>query len=288
MKLLKKFKSFITIFLLILSTSATAGEGPERIVSLAPSITESLYYLGLEKELIAVTSYCNYPPEAKTKKIIGNLTNPNVEEIYSLSPDLVLTVEGVNRLQTIEKLRSLGLNIVVLNESDNFQDILNNFTRLGKLVDKEKRAEEIVKQVETKVKSITEKIKDLPSVKVFWEVGAKPLFTVSSKSFANEFITYSGGTNIFTDASAKYPLVSREEVLKRNPQVIILVTMGNVTKREKIYWEGFKDLDAARFNKIHIVNADNVCRPTPMAFLTGLEEVAKLIHPENFEKDERL
>jgi len=254
----------------------------KRIVSLAPSITESLYQLGADEALIAVTSYCNYPPQAKTKEIIGTIIGPNIEKIYSLSPDLVLANNGINRSQTIEKLKSLGLRVVALDECDNFGDIIKSFIQLGKLIDREQEVKAIIKKVEAEVKSINQRLKTLPRVRVFWEVGARPLVSVGPQSFTNEFTRYSGGINIFNDTPGKHPRVSREEVLKRNPDVIMLVTMGDVTEREKEYWKKFKDLKAAKFDRIYIIDADKVCRPTPNSFLAGLKEVAALLHPEVF------
>lgn len=282
MKSLKKIRIFLVIFLTVLPVLGSTAEQYERLISLAPSITENLYSLGLEEELIAVTSYCNCHKGIDKKEKIGNLTNPNIEKIFSLSPDLVLALKGTNRPQTIEKLKSLGLNVVVFDDSDTLDGIMKTFIQLGELTQREKKARELVKEIESEVESIDIKLKALPPVKVFWEVGAKPLVTAGGESFANEFIRYSGGINIFADASAKYPRVSREEVLKRNPEVIILVTMGDVTEKEKLYWRKFEELDAVKSNRIYVIDADKVCRPTPLSFLRGLKEVAKLLHPKVF------
>ncbi len=279
-------KSFIIAFLVLVPALVEALEQPERIVSLAPSITESLYYLGLEEKLIGVTSYCNYPDEAKEKEIIGSLVSPNIEKIYSLSPDLVLAVNGINRPQTIKKLRSLGIEVAVLDECGTFNDITKSFIQLGKLTHREQKARDIAKEVEKEVSSITEKAKGKPPVRVFWEVGAKPLITVGATSFTNEFNRYAGGINIFGDTPLPHPRVSREEVLKRNPEVIMLVIMGDVTEKEKTYWQKFKDLEAVKFNRIYIIDADKVCRPTPVTFLAGLRVVAKILHPEVFKEME--
>jgi len=292
MKLLRKFNpcikifgiGIVIVFLITLPVLVRAKDQSKRIVSLAPSITESLYCLGLGEELIAVTSYCNYPEEAKKKEIIGSLTNPNIEKVFSLSPDLVLAVNGINRSQTIEKLKELGLEVVAFDESNNFDDIAKSFIRLGKLTNREEKAKEIIEGVEAEIKFITQKLKGSPSLKVFWEVGARPLVSVGEKSFANEFIRHSGGINIFANTFVRYPRVSREEVLKKNPEAIVLVTMGDVTEKEKVYWQKFKDLAAVRNNRIYIIDADKVCRPTPKSFLVGLQEVARFLHPEAFEE----
>jgi len=283
-----KFKVLVLFFLVVLTPDIIfAADGPKRIVSLTPSITESLYSLGMGEELIAVTSYCNYPAEARTKEIIGTLINPNIEKIFSLSPDMILAVRGINRPQTIDKLKSLGLDVIAFDKCNTYDDIINSFLKLGKLTGTEQKAKEIVNRVDKEVRYISQKVKALPAARVFWEVGARPLVTIGAKAFANEFIQYAGGINVFAGTSLViYPRVSREEVLKMNPAVIILVIMGNVTEKEKIYWQKFQELEAAKSGRIYLINADIVCRPTPLSFLAGLRKVAALLHPESFQQKE--
>ncbi|MBU2063301.1 MAG: cobalamin-binding protein, partial [Candidatus Omnitrophica bacterium] len=262
-----------------------AADGPKRIVSLTPSLTESLYSLGMGEELIAVTSYCNYPADARrTKEIIGTLINPNIEKIFSLSPGLILAVRGINRPQAIDKLKSLGLNVVAFDKCNTYDDIINSFLKLGKLTGTEQKAKDIVNRVDKEVQYISQKVKALPAARVFWEVGARPLISIGAKAFANEFIRYAGGINVFSNTAVIYPRVSREEVLKMNPEVIILVVMGNVTEKEKAYWQKFPELAAAKSGRIYLINADSVCRPTPLSFLVGLKKVAALLHPESFKQ----
>lgn len=279
---MKLSKAFIIFFLSLFCAPFVQAESYKRIVSLAPSITESLYQLKAQDNLIAVTSFCNYPPQAKTKEIIGTLLNPNIEKIYSLSPDLILAVEGTNRPQPIEKLKSLGLKVVVFEEGGSIEDIMKNFILLGELTGRKKEAESIAQEVREEIKFISGKIKDAPRKKVFWQVSANPLMAAGQNSFANEIIKYAGGENIVSPSAADYPHLSYEEVIKKNPDVIILVTMGNVTEKEKETWQRFGNLDAVRFSRIYVVDADKVCRPTPLSFLKGLKEIVRLLHPEVF------
>jgi ABC-type Fe3+-hydroxamate transport system substrate-binding protein len=279
MKLKKKNKIFFVLFLLF-SLSPIGFSQPKRIVSLMPSLTESLFQLGVGKYIVGVTSYCNYPAEAKTRTIVGSAMNINSEMIYSLSPDLVLCIRGANRAEMIDRLKSLGLNVVVFEESNNFNDIANNFIALGNLVGKPETAKEIVKMVEMEVNIISRKAKALKPLSVFWEVSANPLFTTGGVTFANELIKLSGGTNIFSDITINYPKISREDVLRKNPDVIFLVTMGDVTENEVTYWQKFSDLNAAKSNRIFIINSDIACRPTPSNFLESLIEVTRKLHPE--------
>ncbi|MBU0683649.1 MAG: ABC transporter substrate-binding protein, partial [Candidatus Omnitrophica bacterium] len=198
------------------------------------------------------------------------------------SPDIVLTVRGVTRPQTIERLKRLGINVVVVDESRTFDDIVANFIRLSEIVGKRDLAEKIVVTIRKKVKAVADKTKNSTPIKVFWEINRRPLVTITSSSFMNEFITYSGCENIFNDIRAKHPRVSSEEVLRKNPEVIILASMGDVTIREKEYWQNFKDVEAVKNNRIYVIDADKFCRSTPSNFLMGLEEMASLLYPEIF------
>ncbi|GAF91658.1 unnamed protein product, partial [marine sediment metagenome] len=225
-----------------------------------------------------MTSYCTYPVEAAEKEIIGGPNNPNIEKIFSLSPDLVVGVSGINRTQVIEKLRDLGLEVVVFDACNTFDAVEKVLIELGKLTGKEEKTGEVMKEVKRTVRTVTEKLKNVPRVKVFWEVGARPLVSAGGKSFANEFIRRSGGVNIFADIPLEYPRVSREEVLRRNPEAIMLVTMGDVTEKEKLYWQEFGELAAVKNNRIYVIDADVVCRPGPASFLMGLVRVARALH----------
>jgi iron complex transport system substrate-binding protein len=168
----------------------------ERIVSLAPSVTESLYLLGLKDKIVGISIYC---PDPYNIKKIGTTLEPNIEEIVSLAPDLVLACYEANSERSIEKLKSLGLNIFVIRESRNFSDICSNFLNLGKVVGREGLAYQIVEDAKKRLNDIWQKNKRIKPVKVFWQIGAHPLITVNKESFINEIIEFSGGENIFSD-----------------------------------------------------------------------------------------
>jgi iron complex transport system substrate-binding protein len=268
------------LILFFLSISAIGVAQQRRIVSLAPSITESLFELGVGDEVVGVTSYCNNPPEATKKTVIGNLSNTNIEKIYSLKPDLVIAVTGLNKPQTISKLKSLGIKVVEVTEGNSYQELLDNFLTLGKIVGREKQAQEKIKKIDAEIKKIYTKCKPLQKQSVFLEFGDQPLVTLGSNTFSNDYLKYSSGYNIFAEMPMKYPKINREDVLKRDPDIILIITMGLATEKEKSYWASFKNLKAVKNNKIFIVDSNHFCRPTPMSFITAFREIAKIIHPE--------
>jgi len=283
MKLLTKIKSLIVFFTLIFYAGVIFARTPLRIVSLAPSITDSLYQLNVEESLVGVTLYCRLSRRAE---IVGTLSNPNMEKVFSLMPDFVFTIRGINRAETIKRLKDLGVNVVVFNEPETFDDILTGFIKLGEIVGKKESAEKIASEISKKVQVISEMTKKTDPAKVFFELNKRPLVTASSASFMNEFLKYSGSINIFNDIKIEHPRVSAEEVLRRNPSAIILVNMGDVSARDKEYWQTFKELSAARNNRIFSVNANNFCRPTPVSFLNSLREITHLLYPELFARGE--
>lgn len=279
MRFLAKIKSLIVLFILILCTGTVSAEAPFRIVSLAPSVTDSLYLLDALEFLAGVTSFCRSSPQTE---IVGTLTNPNMEKVFSLQPDFVFTVEGINRRRTIERLEGLGINVVVFKESQTFEDILANFIRLSEIVGRKDKALKIVDEVREKVDIISALAKEKDTKRVFFEINKRPLITVSAGSFMNEYLKYSGNVNIFSDINLTHPRVSREEVLKRDPEAILLVNMGDVRAKDKKYWQTFKDLSAVRNDQIFYVDSDKFCRSTPVSFLDSLREITCLLHPELF------
>jgi len=256
---------------------------PQRIISLGPSLTEELFLLGVQDKIVGVTTYCQRPPEVKAKKKVGTVVEVNVERIMSLKPDLVLATSLTNPKQA-KKLKSLGIRVVNFPEAGNFSQICERFLELAKMVGREKEARDIIEKAKSRVGSVRQKAKGLPKPKVFIQVGARPLVTVTVDSFIHSLIEFAGGINIVS--GAKSGLYSREEVLKQNPEVIIIVTMGIVGEEEKGVWERYKTLQAAKKKRVCIIGSDKVCSPTPISFVDVLEEMFELLHPQKNKEEE--
>jgi iron complex transport system substrate-binding protein len=266
----------IIVFLFTAQLLFAQADVPQRIISLGPSITKALYLLRVQEKLIANTVYCVYPPEAKMKEKIGTAQKVNIEKVFNLKPDLVLATSLTNP-KAKEKLKNLGIKVITFPAPRDFSQICEQFLELGKLVGKEEEAEKIVKGARYKATSIKKKVKDLSKPKVLVQVGAKPLWVAPKDSFINNFIEIAGGINV--GPSGKNGLYSREEVLKRNPDVIIITTMGIVGKEEKKIWQKYKTINAVRNNRIYIVDSDKLCSPTPVSFVETLEEMVNILHP---------
>lgn len=273
----RKICFLFTVFCSLILCIASHGQDkfPQRIISLGPSITEELYLLGVGNKIVGVTTYCQRPPQAQEIEKIGTVIEVNLEKVISLQPDLVLATSLTN-LKAKEKLKNLRIRVITFPSAKNFSEICEQFLELGKIVGREKEAEEIVYRSKKTVSAIKQKVKGLPKPKVLVQVGAKPLWVAPKESFINDLIEIAGGINI--GPSGENGLLSREEVLKQNPDIIIITTMGIVGKEEINIWQKYNTISAVRNNKIYIVDSKKFCTPTPISFIESLEEMFNILH----------
>jgi len=253
-----------------------AGLSPRRIISLGPTITEKLYLLGAQDRLVGVTTYCERPPEARAKEKVGNVTQVNMEKIVELKPDLVVATSLTER-RAVLGLKRLGIRVIVFNEPRSYEEMNRQFLELGRIVGREREAEGIVRAAERRVDVIKKRVRGLPRPKVFIQLGAKPSFAATKDSFVNDFIELAGGTNIAREAKTGF--YNREEVVRQDPDIIIIVLMGAATGNEKKGWQKFHALRAVRNDKIFIMDPYRMCSPTPRTFVDALEEMVKALHP---------
>jgi iron complex transport system substrate-binding protein len=274
----KFFICYGMIGIVLLAFSAEAVEpSPGRIVSLGPTVTEKLFLLGAGDRLVGVTTYCQRPSAAQDREKVGSVTQANVEKILQLAPDLVMAT-SLTDPRAVARLRSLGLRTIVFNEPNSFGEMNEQFLLLGKLVGKEGEAQRIVKEAEKKVEFIRRKKHGPKRPKVFVQVGTKPLFTVTRRSFINDFIEYAGGVNIAAEAlNGSY---SREQVVRGNPDVIMVVAMGLAAQDEMKAWQKFSTLNAVKTGRLHIMDPYKVCSPTPLTFAETLGDIEALFYPK--------
>ncbi len=230
--------------------------------------------LGAGDKLIADTIYCNTPPSARKKEKVGTILEVNIEKIIALKPDLVIATT-LTPFQIIKRLRAFGIKTVVFSAPRNFQELCAQFIELGKIVGKEKKALEIVKEAKKKVKEIEKLSKKLPKPKVLVQVGVRPLWVATKNSFINDLIKFAGGILV---GPQKYGMCSYEEVIEWNPDVIIITKMGFLSEEEKKRWESFHNINAVKNKKIYIFNSDELTSPTPLSFANTVEKVFYLIH----------
>jgi len=272
---------FTLAFLFVSFTCAfsftSSPHTPQRIVSLIPTVTEELYLLGAGDKIVGVTVYCQRPPEAQTKEKVGTVIDANIEKIIELRPDLVIASPLADHRQ-IEKLRNLDIEVKIFPEARDFNALCKNFVTLSRLLGREQKAEEIIEKARSELGAIKNAIAGFAKSRVFVQIGANPLFTAKRDSFINDLIECAGGINIGSDA--KTGIYSREEVIKRNPDIILIVTMGIVGEKEKEVWLRYKTVAAAKNRSIFTVDSYSVCSPTPLSFVETLKEFVRIFHAQ--------
>lgn len=273
-------KIIFLILLFFITTNLFADY--RRIISLAPSATESLYELGLDKELIANTVYCSDGNSKKEK--IGTVTEPNIEKIISLNPDLIVATKEGNYKTVIEKLLRLKLTVYVMEPYLSFEDVCTNFQRLADYLGKSDEARKIINDTKTEISILSNEAKNKNKEKIFWEVGANPIFTVGNQSFVNEYNKYINGTNVFEYIDMRYPNISLESVIEKNPDVILLVNMGDVSNQEIYKWNKYKNIKAVKNNQIYLLEANDIFTPTPKKFLNGIKVLKEKLKNGRLEK----
>ncbi|MEW6439909.1 MAG: cobalamin-binding protein [bacterium] len=252
----------------------------QRVVSLAPSITECLFALGLDQEVVGVTEFSNYPPEAASRPSVGSYVRINTEAVVSLRPDLVIATRDGNPAQTVALLSDLGLTVYVVDPRD-MDGLFATLESLGRIFGRGHRAEEIVRELAGRMERLERVLAGRARPRVFMQIGAAPLMTVGAGTLQNQLIALAGGENIAEGDRIPYPIVSMERVLDARPEVILICTLSGPSgaERQMAEWLRWTQVPAVASGRIHPVNGDLIARPTPR-ILEGIEELACKIHPE--------
>lgn len=251
----------------------------QRVVSLAPSITECLFAIGAGDRVAGVTDYCTFPPAAAAKPKVGGITTPSIEAIVRLRPDLiVLSMEG-NVRQDFDRLTTLNIPVFVTNPRT-LEGIHRSIAHLGRLTGHEADADSLSRAMRIRETALRERIgSSRASVLLFLSVD--PLIVVGGKTFLDDLLRLAGGDNVAADIPGTYPAVSREAVLTRNPSVIMLTTdlvpdIDHLLAR----FPEWRTLDAVRNGRVYRIDPDIVSRPGPRA-LDALELLSHYLHPEH-------
>ena len=262
----------------------------QRVISLAPSVTESIFAVGAGDRLVGDTTYCNFPEEAKAIQKVGDTLNPNMETIVSLKPDIVF-VSGASQLETFTKsLDQNGIAVYVMNPLD-LDAVLHNLEQLGIIFGTMDKSQQIVRDIEgreSKIKSAlgiylltdedpAEYANKLGLVKVFVQISREPLFTIGKDAFLNELIFNAGGRSVTGNIPSAFPKLSKETALSLQPEAIILSESPDNQEPNEV----FKKSPAVENGRVYKIDADIVSRPGPR-LIDALEQIAKDLHPEKF------
>lgn len=253
---------------------------PRRIISLAPGITETLYALNLDDNIAGVTTFCDWPADARKKPQIGGFTNPSIETIVSLKPDLILATADGNRKDTVRQLERIGLPVYVINPS-NTDGILKSILHIGKISNREKEAIALVRKMQKRLNNIAEQTKHKSKPRVFFQIGLEPIITAGSGTLINEAIERAGGINVAGLDTARYPRYSAEGIVAGAPDIILFAPMAGDKEfvAVKRFWKKLGAIPAVKNDKFYHIDTDLISRASPR-IVDAIEIMALLFHPE--------
>lgn len=278
-------KNIITLILFLVITFGCTnsskrykkdGDSGLRIISLAPSITKELEELEMTDNIVGATSYCDITKE-NSDLIIGDAINVNIEKVLLLKPDVILTT-ALTKQSTIALFRENGIKIHVVGKLNSFDDICRQFEELGKIVGRDAKAQSVIAEVKHDVDSLRKIIPhNSAKQKIFIQIGIDPLFAVIPNTFMDDYIKFAGCENV--TVGFEKGTMSREIILNRNPDVIMIATMGVAAQEEKKLWESFRELNAVKNDNVFVIDANVACVPTVKNFGKAFENIVNVISP---------
>jgi len=255
---------------------------PQRIVSVAPSVTEVLFAMGLGEKVVGVSTYCNYPAEALKKEKVGGYLTPSLEKILALRPDLVIGTADGNLKAFVNKLAGLGIPVYITSPRS-VSGVITSIEHIGEATFSQLAAKKVVDSMKRKMETIRGKVQGRPRLRVLHVMAYDPLISSAKGTFVDDLIRLAGGINVAESAKGKHPRYSMEEVIAQDPEVILLSSMKSKDPlaEQRQWWNRWKEISAVHSGRIRVIDADLIHRPSPR-IVEGLEEMAKAIHPEAF------
>ncbi len=262
------------------------NHSPQRIVSLAPNITEILFELGLGERVVAVSSDSDWPVEAKQKKKVGSFWQPNIESILAAKPDLIVSLINERQNSVGQSLKNSGYDVLSL-KLEKLEELFPAIEKTGLKTNSSKEAKELIERIENELAGIQKKLGNCEKVKVLWSIQNEPLRVVGRKTFINDIIELAGGVNAIGFTIQQYPPISSEQVIACSADVIVQpVSAKEIAEKQQnvamAFWSKWPNLPAVKNKRIHLIDADISHRLGPR-FVMGVEIVARILHPERFE-----
>jgi len=271
-----------------LGRSITIPTKITRVISLAPSVTESIFAVGAGDRLVGVTTFCNYPEEAKSIQKVGDTLNPNIETIVALKPEVVF-ISSASQLEFfMNTLEKNGITVYVMNP-DSLKGVLRNLEQLGIMLGTMERSKQVIRDIderESKIHSIlgayideseAEYDKRVGLVSVFVQISKEPLFTIGKDAFLNDLLLSAGGRSVTAKVDSAFPKLSKETALALQPEAIILSDSPDNQEPNEV----FKNSPAVKNGRVYKINADIISRPGPR-LVHALEQIARFLHPDKF------
>jgi len=257
----------------------------DRIVSLAPNLTETLYALGLGERIVGDTNYCDVPPEAKAKPHVGAPVNPSIEAIVAQRPDLVFATTSINRPETVDALTRLGIPVYTT-DPHTVRGMIDSFGRIADLVGAEKQGSALTASLNARLGALHARLATLPTIRVLFVVWLDPLITIGQNTFIADALQWAGAESVVV-SQQNWPQLSFEEVVRLQPDYLVFAAShpgeGGVTAKGLRSQPVWKDLRAVQQGHVAIIS-DEIDRPDP-GLIDAIEQLAHELHPDAFKPD---
>lgn len=260
----------------------TLDSKPNRIISFAPSVTETLFAVGAGNRVVGVTTSDDYPPEAKAIEAVGGYNGPNVEKVISLDADLmILSFDSSTKAYADDMQEKTGTKVIVTNPKS-LEGAISSIGTVADIVGESEKGQVVEERLNSELKQIEDKVAGEPKPTVFYEVWGDPLQTAGPGSFIDDAIKAAGGTNIAADTKEAYPQYSKEVLLRKNPDYYMVGVTSGISTEEISGRPGYSSLKAVEDDHVSVVDDNLIVRPGPR-IVEGVREIAEEIHPEVFD-----
>ena len=255
-------------------------ERVDRVISLAPNLTEIVFAVGAGDRLVGRTSYCDYPPEAKAVAEVGDTLHPSLERVISLKPQLVL-ISTASQLEVFtQQLQNQNIAVFVTDPHD-LEGVFRSIDHVGQILGHEEQAKLLVQKLRERTSAVEQAVKQKQPVRIFYQLSAEPLYTAGRDAFVTDLIRRAGAISVTAEVPGAWPKYSNESALAARPEAIILPTGGSMGTGNSTVAEALRQSPAVREGRVYKINDDHLVRPGPRA-VDGLEEMARALHPDAF------
>ena len=254
----------------------------DRVISLAPNLTEIVFAVGGGGQLVGRTSYCDFPPEAKSVAEVGDTLHPSLERVIALKPQVVL-ISTASQLEVFtQQLQNQNIAVFVTDPHD-LEDVFRSIASVGEILGKRQQAVALVQTLRLRTAAVEQAVKQKPPVRVFYQLSAEPLYTAGHDSFVTDLMRRAGAVSVTADLPGAWPKYSSESALAAKPEAIILPTGGSMGSGNSTVAEALRQSPAVLQGRVYKINDDHLVRPGPRA-IDGLEEMARALHPDAFKQ----
>jgi iron complex transport system substrate-binding protein len=257
--------------------------GAQRIVSLAPAITETLFALGAGAEVAGVSQYCDYPPEVTKLPKVGTFLTPNIEAIAGRRPTIVIGLQTSSDLREIRALKAMGYRTLMVDDNS-IAGIEASIRTVGDAIGRAREAQALLDRTQLKMEAIEERLRGVSERSVLMVVGHQPMVAVGTGTYLDELLTMARATNIAASAAQAWPRLSIEYIIATRPEVILDGQMGSDPGSPSSFWAKYPTIPAVRAHRVVGYPEDPTLHPGPRIVQT-LEILARLIHPEAFARE---